>query len=78
LVNNKDNIFYPVIIVLAVLGISHYFQFFDITIFTAAFFGALYNLPWLSIILVVLTLSLYYVAFNYFKSNLYLDTGLPT
>jgi hypothetical protein len=78
LINNKDNIFYPTITILAILGISHYFQFFDITIFTAPFFGALYALPWLSIALVVLTFGLYYAAFNYFKSNLYLDAGLST
>ncbi len=78
LVNNKDNIFYPVIAVLAVLGISHYFQFFDITTFTAPFFGALYTLTWLAILLIGIVFGLYYAAFNYFKSNLYLDAGLST
>ncbi|MDP5230823.1 MAG: DUF5687 family protein, partial [Cellulophaga sp.] len=76
LVNNKDSIFYPVLAIFAVLGICHYYQFFDITQFTAPFFGALYSLPWLVILLIAISFGLYYAAFNYFKSNLYLDAGL--
>lgn len=78
LINNKDSIFYPVITILALLGICHYFQFFDITEFTAPFFTALYNLPWLAIILIFIAFGLYYAAFRYFKNNLYLDAGLST
>lgn len=76
LVNNKDSIFYPVLAIFAVLGICHYYQFFDITQFTAPFFGALYSLPWLVILLIAISFGLYYAAFNYFKANLYLDAGL--
>jgi hypothetical protein len=76
LVNNKDSIFYPVLAVVAVLGISQYFDLFDITQFTAPLFGALFTMPWLSLFFIVLALSLYYAAFRYFKKNLYLDAGL--
>ncbi len=76
LVNNKDSIFYPVLAVVAGLGISQYFDLFDITEFTAPLFGALFTIPWLSLFFMVLALSLYYAAFRYFKKNLYLDAGL--
>ncbi|WP_047417803.1 DUF5687 family protein [Cellulophaga sp. Hel_I_12] len=76
LVNNKDSIFYPVLAVVAGLGISQYFELFDITQFTAPLFGALFTIPWLSLFFMVLALSLYYAAFLHFKKNLYLDAGL--
>ncbi|WP_405268167.1 DUF5687 family protein [Cellulophaga sp. Ld12] len=78
LVNNKDNIFYPLVGLIALLGLFQYLQWFDITTYTAPFFNALYTLPWISIILWLLTFGLYYAAFNYFKKNLYLDAGLQT
>ncbi|KGK30436.1 DUF5687 family protein [Cellulophaga sp. E6(2014)] len=78
LVNNKDSIFYPLVGLMAILGLFQYLQWFDITTYTAPFFNALYTLPWISIILWLLAFGLYYAAFNYFKKNLYLDAGLQT
>ena len=78
LVNNKDSIFYPLVGLMAILGLFQYLQWFDITTYTAPFFNALYTLPWISIILWLLAFGLYYAAFNYFKNNLYLDAGLQT
>tara|TARA_R110000796_G_scaffold37722_1_gene94989 strand:- start:25481 stop:26953 length:1473 start_codon:yes stop_codon:yes gene_type:complete len=78
LVNNKDIIFYPVVAILGVLGICHYYQFFDITEYTYPFFNALYTLPWLLLIIWLIVIGLYFAAFSFFKSNLYLDAGLAT
>lgn len=78
LVNNKDSVFYPIVALLGGVGICHYYQFFDITEYTAPFFNALYTLPWLAIVLWGIVIGLYFAAFSYFKKNLYLDAGLAT
>ena len=78
LVNNKDALFYSIIAILALLGASQYFELFDITTITGPFFNALYNLPWLALVIIAVAISLYFVAFQYFKKNLYLDAGLAT
>ncbi len=78
LVNNKDVLFYSIIAILALLGASQYFELFDITTITGPFFNALYNLPWLALVLIAVAIGLYFVAFQYFKKNLYLDAGLAT
>jgi hypothetical protein len=76
LANNKDSVFYPLIAVLIALGISQYYQLFDITIYTAPFFQALYTLPGLALLLWGLLVGLYLGAFFHFKGNMYLDAGL--
>ena len=78
LANNKDSLFYAAIAILALLGASQYFDLFDITAFTGPFFNAMYNLPWLAILLIAVAVALYVVAFQHFKKNLYLDAGLAT
>ena len=76
MVNNKDAIFYSILSVIALLGISQYYQFFDITTYTAPIFNAFFDMPWTAIIPVVLLGVLYFSAFVYFKKNMYLDGGL--
>lgn len=78
LVNNKDSILYPVGAVFAALAACQYFKFFDITTYTAPFFDALYTMPWTAILPFVLALVLYYLAFLYFKTHMYLDAGLAS
>jgi len=78
LVNNKDAVFYPVLGLLVVLGICQYYQIFDITVYTAPLFDALYDLPWTAVITWLLLAVLYISAFKYFKKNMYLDAGLAT
>ncbi|SDD69979.1 hypothetical protein SAMN05421636_101444 [Pricia antarctica] len=76
LLNNKDSILIPLAVVFAILGISQYYDYFDITQYTAFFFDALYDVPWMAILPWALLVGLYTAAFNYFKKHMYLDAGL--
>lgn len=78
LINNKDGLFYGVLAILLSLGTMQYYGFFDVTQYTKVFFNALYNNPAIAILPWVLLVFLYYMSFNYFKKNLYLDAGLST
>lgn len=78
LINNKDGLFYSFIGILAVLGGLQYYGYFDITEFTGPFFNALYEQPVYAIIPWLLLITIYWLSFNYFKKNLYLDAGLST
>ena len=75
-VNSKDNVFYAVIAIIVILGTLMYFDIFDVTQFTAPIFSAFYNQPYLALIPLGIALVLYKMAFNYFRSNFYLDAGL--
>ena len=76
LINNRDIFFYPVLILVACLGISQYYNFFDITQYTTPFFQSFYSTNFVFLVPIALTMVLYYFAFTYFKSNLNIDTGL--
>lgn len=76
IVNNKDAILFGILSVFGLLGISQYYQFFDITTYTAPIFNAFFDMPWTAIIPLMLLGLLYYSAFVYFKKNMYLDGGL--
>ena len=76
LINNKDSFFYPVLVVVAGFGAAQYYQFFDVTMYTAPFFQALYATNFVFIVPLLLVIAMYYFAYTYFKSNLNLDTGL--
>jgi hypothetical protein len=76
LVNNKDAVFYTVLAIVASLALSQYYNLFDITQFTQPFFHGMYSTSFVFLIPIVLAATLYYFAFNYFKSNLNLDEGL--
>src|SRR5690606_4427521 len=76
LVNNKDQIFYGILGVIVILGISQYYQWFNITDYTAPFFDALYHLPWMALLPWVLLALLANAAFRYFRKHMYLDAGL--
>tara|TARA_R110002020_G_scaffold122487_7_gene278013 strand:- start:24020 stop:25408 length:1389 start_codon:yes stop_codon:yes gene_type:complete len=76
LANNRDIVFFPVVAILILLGISQYYGLFDITQFTGPFFQALYTAPWLSVLPVLVLVGLYLAAFYHFKGNMYLDAGL--
>ncbi len=74
--NNADKVFYPVVALIALLGVSQYYQFFDITDYTGPVFEFFYQQAWSFI----LPLGLAYItaryAYTYFKKQLYLDDGL--
>ncbi len=76
LVNNKDLLLYIILGVLAVLGFAQYQGWFDATDYTGPVFQAFYKSPYLAVIPWAVVLSLYFVVWNFFKQNLYLDTGL--
>jgi hypothetical protein len=78
LINNKDSIFYPVLVIVAGSGLAQYYRLFDITQFTQPFFQGMYSTNFVFLVAVLLAFGLYYFAFNYFKSNLNLDEGLAT
>jgi hypothetical protein len=76
LINNKNSVFYPLLIVVAGLGAAQYYKLFDITLYTKPFFQGMYSTVYLFVVAIVLAAVLYYFTFNYFKNNLNLDTGL--
>ena len=76
LINNKNAVFVPVAVLVAGFAISQYYGWFDITIYTAPIFDALFDYPFLFLIPFLIFAALYYAAFNYFHARLHLDTGL--
>ncbi|NMH25773.1 DUF5687 family protein [Flavobacterium solisilvae] len=76
LINNKDAVFYSVLAVFAGLGLTQYYNIFDITAYTQPFFQGMYDTNYLFLIPVILLVAAYYFSFQYFKSNLNLDEGL--
>jgi len=78
MMNNKDSVFYTLLGILATLGISQYYGWFDITNYTASIFDTFYDLPWSSVIPWLLLAVIVTSAFRYFKKNMFLDAGLET
>jgi hypothetical protein len=76
IINNKDIVFYPLVAIVASLGLAQYYQFFNITEYTKPFFQGMYDTNYLFLIPILLLIITYYFAFNYFKNDLNLDTGL--
>lgn len=72
-VNNKDRVFISIAVVLAVLGLSQYYHWFDITVYTAPVFQAFYQYPGTFIILALAVWLLYRYNYRYFYRSLYLD-----
>ena len=77
-VNNKDNVFYGLVGVLATLGLAQYLGWFDITIYTQPLFTAFFSQPLMALIPWILTALLAYYAFNYFKARMFLDGGFAS
>lgn len=76
LLNNKNSVFYPLLIILAGFGIAQYYDIFDVTTYTQPFFQGFYATSYLFLIPLFLVAVTYYFSFDYFKKNLNLDTGL--
>lgn len=75
-VNNKDTIFYSVLVVLVILGGLLYYSIFDITNYAQLVFSTIYENPYFAAIPILIVFLLYKIAFNHFRSNFYLDGGL--
>jgi hypothetical protein len=78
LINNKDNVFFVFIGIIAVLAGCQYYQIFDITSYTSVFFNGLFQTKWVFLIPVLALVALYFYTFTYFKNNAYLDSGLAS
>ena len=76
LVNNKSNVFFSVLIIVATFALAHYFKLFDVTVYTQPFFQGMYTTVFVFLIPFFLVTVSYYFAFHHFKSNLNLDEGL--
>jgi len=75
-VNSSDRILYIASLIYIVLAVSHYMGYFDITLFTAPFFDALYQQPLYLITPVALLLFMRYRAVKFFTNHMFLDSGL--
>lgn len=78
LLNNKDKLFAVFLVILIAFGASQYYNIFDVTLYTGGFYQSLFDTKWMIVVPFVVLIILYYVTFNYFKSNLYLDAGLAS
>ncbi|HUH47710.1 MAG TPA: DUF5687 family protein, partial [Arenibacter sp.] len=76
LVNNKDQIFYTLLGIIIILGITQYYRLFDITDYTAPFFNTLYRSPWTVLVPWTLLVLLSAFTIRYFRHHMYLDGGL--
>ena len=78
MMNNKDLVFYSMAGILGIIALAQYYQWFDITIFTAPFFNALYHTPVYAFISWITLGILIIAAYRYFKKRMYLDGGLAS
>ncbi len=78
MMNNKDNVFYPLVGLLAILALVQYLGWFDVTQFTYPVFNAFYQFPLLSVLVWLLLILFILGAYRYFKKRMYLDGGLAT
>ena len=76
ILSNKDQLFGIFLAILAVLGGLQYYGYFDVTVYSAPFFEALFHSRGVFGIPLVILGLLYYYTFVYFKNELYLDAGL--
>ena len=76
LLTNKDSLFIGFIALVIILGGLQYYGYFDITTITQGFYYGFYSTYFVFLAPIVLLAFLWVVTFNYFKKNLYLDTGL--
>lgn len=78
MLNDVTGIVVAVAAVIAGLGAAQYYQIFDFTQYTGAFFQGLYETYWMWLIPLVALIVIIYFAFNYFVKLLYLDAGLAS
>ncbi len=78
ILSNKDNLFAIFLGIVAVLAGLQYYQLFNITDYTAPLFDAVFNTYWAFAVPVLVLIALYYLTFQYFKNDLYLDAGLTS
>ncbi len=77
-VNNKNGVFATLAIVVIGIGVLQYFQFFDITVYTAPVFQSFFELPWLFFIVFGIAFFMYRYNFHYLYTSLYIDEAIQT
>lgn len=78
LLNNKDKLFIIFFVIIVAFAGSQYYNIFDVTLYTGPFYQALFDTKWMIAVPLIVLVILYYITFNYFKTNLYLDAGLAS
>ncbi|MBW1657454.1 DUF5687 family protein [Flavobacterium quisquiliarum] len=76
ILSNIDKLFVVFAGIVLALGGAHYYNIFDITLFTTPFFQSFYDIDGVFLIPILVLAGLYVFTFKYFKKNLYLDAGL--
>lgn len=76
LIDKKDAVLYVVAVIFVGLGSLQYYNIFDITQYTEAFFHLIYQTKWMAAVPVLFFFGLYVATFRFFRKNLYLDEGL--
>ncbi|RZJ67888.1 MAG: hypothetical protein EOO50_03440 [Flavobacterium sp.] len=76
MVNNKNSVFYPVLIVVLAFVFATYYGWFDVTVYTKSIFQLLSSTYYGFLIPMLFLGGLYWGAFRYFDKRLSLDTGL--
>jgi hypothetical protein len=76
ILSNKDQLFGIFLAIVAVLGGLHYYGYFDVTVYIAPFFNLLFHSQWMFLMPLITLGILYYLTFQFFKNELYLDAGL--
>lgn len=62
--------------IIAGLGAAQYYNIFDFTVYTGAFFQGMYETYWMWLLPLVALCVILYLAYNYFIKLLFLDAGL--
>lgn len=78
LLNNKDRLFILFFALIIVFGALQYYDLFDVTVYTEPFYSGLFNTKWMFLVPLVALIVLYKVTFNFFRNDLFLDTGLAS
>lgn len=76
LINNKDIVFYPILIIVIGFAAVQYYKLFDITMYVGPFFQQMYSTVYMFLIPIAMLALAYKFSFDYFRKNLNLDTGL--
>lgn len=76
LIDNLDRLFVVVALVIISFGALQYFNYLDITIYTAPLFQSFYDYPVIGFAMLLIPVFLYWYCFGYFKSILRTDEAV--
>lgn len=77
-INNKNSIFATLAILIIGAALLQYYQFLNITLYTAPLFQSFFNLPWVFFIVLGVLILIYRYNYRYFHKALYLDDVIQT